>query len=141
MITPNADNPADNGTATTTGETTPPTTTVTPSRTSNLNKDPPSLKKARNYDDWVKLVTAWKGYSTIPKEKQGLALLLSLEDSPDAQDAVLELPMAQLNCEAGIDNAIAKLDNLFKRDDVLKRYGALEEFELYKRLDSVGYLY
>ena len=114
------------------------TTTNTTSRTLNLNKDPPSLKKARNYDDWVKLLRVWKGYTTVPPEKQALALLLSLEDSQDAQDAVLELPMEQLECDDGIDNAITKLDDLFKRDDVLKRYGALEEFELYKRMDSMS---
>ena len=63
------------------------TTTNAMSRTINLNKDPPSLKKARNYDDWVKLLKAWKGYTTVPLEKHGLALPLSLEDFQDAQDA------------------------------------------------------
>ena len=121
--------------------TTAPTTSTTTasasgSRTLNLNKDPPSLKDSKNYDDWVKLLEAWKEYTTVPKEKQGLALLLSLKD--EAQDAVLELSREELYCEAGIDNCIKKLDNLFKRDDVLKRFGALDEFETYKRLDSTS---
>ena len=83
-----------------------------------------------------KLVTSWKDYTTIPKEKQGIALLLSLED--EAQDAVLEVPMDQLKSDTSIDVAILRFDDLFKCDDVLKRYSALEEFESYKRPNNTS---
>ena len=95
------------------------------------NKEPPSLKTAKSYDDWIKLMTIWQAFTDLDKKKQGPALLLSLED--EAQDAALSLSQAEITSDDGVKKIIEKLDGLFKKDETLKKYHALDAFETYKR--------
>ena len=55
----------------------------------NHSKTPTSLSKAKNYQDWLKLIKICGNLSDLPKAKQGPAIVLSLEN--EALDAVLEL--------------------------------------------------
>ena len=56
------------------------------------NKSLLLFQKVKNYQDWLKLIRIWKYFSNLPKERQGPALDLSLEDEAlDALDARLEL--------------------------------------------------
>ena len=95
------------------------------------NKEPPSLKAAKSYDDWIKLMKIWQAFTDLDKKKQGPALLLSLED--EAQDAALSLPQDEITSDDGVKKIIEKLDGLFKKDETLKKYHALDSFETYKR--------
>ena len=56
---------------------------------STMNKSPPLL-----YDDWLKLITIWQEFTTLELEKQGPAIVLSLEG--EAQDTVLGLEPNQI---------------------------------------------
>ena len=97
---------------------------------------PPSLTKAKNYDDFKKLLNVWKIATDLPKEKQGAALLLSLED--EAQQAALRVTEADLSSEQGIDKVLAALDKLYRKDTTLQKFHALEKLEGYKRPQNLS---
>ena len=70
---------------------------------SNSNKTPPLLSKARTYNDWIKLLDIWTEFTELPKERQGPAVLFSLEDK--AQQAVLEtLSKEEISSQIGVAN-------------------------------------
>ena len=56
---------------------------------SHHSKTLPSLSKARNYQDWLKLIKIWRNFSDLTETKQGPAIVLSLEN--EVLDAVKEL--------------------------------------------------
>ena len=56
---------------------------------SYINKSPPLLKNTKSYNDWIKLLEIWCQFTSLEPEKQGPAIVLTLEG--EAQDAVLEL--------------------------------------------------
>ena len=72
----------------------------------------------------------------MPKERQGAAIFLSLED--EAQDAVLELSEGEISSETGVKNITDRLDKFFKKDETLQKYQALEAFETYRRSPSLS---
>ena len=81
---------------------------------SNFNKSPPILSKSKSYKDWLKLIEIWRAFSSLEPEKQGPAIVLSLEG--EAQEAILELDTAILVTNDGVDKIIPRLDkNLQKR--------------------------
>ena len=100
----------------------------------NHSKAPPSLSKCKKYDDWKKMIKIWCTYTDLPKERQGAAMFLSLEG--EAQDTVLELSDGEISSETGVKNIIDRLEKLFKKDETLQKYQALEAFETYPRPTS-----
>ena len=98
---------------------------------SNFNKCPPLLSKSKSYKDWLKLIEIWRTFSTLEPEKQGPAIVLSLEG--EAQEAILELDTATLVKKDGVDKIIARLNKIYKKDELCEKYNALESFETYKR--------
>ena len=103
---------------------------ITPSKYS-LTKDPPSLKDAKNYEDWLKLLKIWGLYTTIPPTKQGPSLILSL--TGEARDAALELKTEDISSANGVTNIITKLNSLYKADNTLKKFNTITNFENFKR--------
>ena len=99
--------------------------------TSTSYKTPPSLSNSKTYDDWIKLIDIWKEFTTLEKSKQGQAIVLSLQG--EAQDAVLELPASELASEDGVKKVIERLDKLYKKDELIERYSAIEAFDSYRR--------
>ena len=79
---------------------------------------PPSLSKAKNYDDWLKLVEIWQTVTDLETEKQGPVLLLSLEG--DAQEVALKIDKSNLIKPTGVKYVTDELDKLYKKDDTLK---------------------
>ena len=67
-----------------------------------LDQTPPSLSKVKNYQDWLKLIKIWRNFSDLSKAKQGLAIVLSLEN--EALDAVLELSEEVISGENEVDH-------------------------------------
>ena len=98
---------------------------------SNSLKTPPSLSKCKTYEDWLKLIKIWRKFSDLPVNRQGQALVLSLED--EALDAVLEIDESDISKENGIDFIIECLNRLFKKDSTVIKYQTLEAFMTFKR--------
>ena len=69
------------------------------------------------------------------KRRQGPAIVLSLEN--EALDAVLELEEEQISSENGVDVIINRLDRIYKKDETLENYRALEAFETFKRPNNM----
>ena len=95
------------------------------------DKAPPLLSSCKTYDDWVKLINLWQGYTTLEATKQASAIVLSLEGK--AQDAPLELETAALVKDDGVATLIKRLDKIFKKDELSQKFSCLENFESYKR--------
>ena len=103
---------------------------------SGNNKTPPSLSKAKNYQDWLKLIKIWRKFTDLPKPKQGPAIVLSLEN--EALDAVLEIDEGDISGDHGVDIIIERLDRIYKKDETLENYRALEAFETFKRPNDMN---
>ena len=71
------------------------------------NKSPPSLFNSKSYADWIKLREIWQKLTSLEPEKQGPAIVLSLEW--EAQDAILELSTNDITDKDGVDRIIARL--------------------------------
>ena len=46
---------------------------------SSHSDSPPLLQKCKSYQDWLKLLKIWRKFTTLPKTRQGPAIILSLE--------------------------------------------------------------
>ena len=100
------------------------------------DKAPPLLSTSKSYDDWVKLIKIWKDFTSLDKSKQALAIVLSLEDK--AQQAALEIDQADLIKDDGVDSLITRLDKIYKKDELSQKFSCLEDFESYKRPESLS---
>ena len=98
---------------------------------SKNSKTPPSLSKCKTYEHWLKLIMIWRKFSDLPANRQGPALVSSLED--EALDAVLEIDESDITKENGADFIIELLNRLFKKDSTVTTYQALEAFMTFKR--------
>lgn len=103
---------------------------------SNMNKSPPLLSKSKSHDDWLILVEIWRKFTTLEPEKQGPAIVLSLEG--EAQDAVSELDTNQISRTDGVAIIIDRLNKIYKKDELTQKYNALEAFETYKRKPTLS---
>ena len=103
---------------------------------SNSSKTPPSLSKCKTYEDWLKLIKVWRRFTDLPANRQGSALVLSLED--EALDAVLETDDEDIAKENGVDAIIERLSKLLKKDSTITKYQALEAFETFRRPASMS---
>ena len=95
------------------------------------NKTPPLLSKSKNYQDYIKKINIWSKITSIAKKDQGGAILLTLEN--EAEDKVLELDENDIICENGVDNIIKQLDKIYKNNETLEKFEALDNFETYRR--------
>ena len=94
-------------------------------------RTPPLLSEAKNYESYLKLLNVWRIATDLPKEKQGAALLLSLDN--EAQQAALRVDQTTLASENGVDKVIEELNKVYAKDKTLLKYKALEDLENYKR--------
>lgn len=95
------------------------------------NKTPPLLTKSKSYADYIKKLSIWSKITSIPKKDQGGAILLTLEN--EAEDKVLELDENDIICEQGVENIIKQLDKIYKKNETLEKFEALDKFETYRR--------
>lgn len=94
-------------------------------------KSPPVLAQCASYEIWLKELEIWQLYTSVPEEKQGPAIFLSLDGK--AREAVLELDVADLKGKEGVKNIIKKLDTLYKKDKIQVAYDAYDAFERFQR--------
>ena len=118
---------------------TPTITTTTTTQSSRGNKTPPSLQKAKSYDDWVKKLKVWKIVTCLPKCDQGGAILNSLEGAEgEAEDAILELTVEELTSENSVDLIVARLDKIFKKNETIEKFEIIDSFQTYSRPHHVS---
>ena len=55
----------------------------------SIRKTPPWLPGSNSYDGWLKLVDIWRKFTSLEPEKQGPAMVLSLEGEPKNKDQPL----------------------------------------------------
>ena len=80
------------------------------------NKSQPSLSNSKSYSDWLKLIEIWRKFISLEPEKQGPAIVLSLEG--EAQDAILELNTNYITDKDGVNKIIEHLNRLYKKDEL-----------------------
>ena len=102
----------------------------------NSNKAPPLLSSCKTYDDWRKMVRVWTNFTDLPPDKQGAAMFLSLNG--EALDAALELEEEVISGKDGVKSIMTHLDKLYKKDDTLSKFHALDSFETYKRPSTLS---
>ena len=60
---------------------------------------------------WKKDIQLWSSFTDLPKEKVAITVHLSLKGK--AQTATTELSIEELKCDAGLNNLLIKLNNVF----------------------------
>lgn len=100
------------------------------------NKVPPLLSKSKSYEDWVKKIKIWTKITSLPKTDLGGAVLMTLEG--EAEDKILELDESDIIAENGIENILKQLDILFKKNETVEKFNALDAFETYRRPSDLG---
>ena len=115
------------------------TTTSTTSKEKVDMKAPPSWNsKLLSYDSWRFEVELWNDWTTVPKEKRGRLVLVSLpiDDPSGARDKVriaLQNGDIDINCEDGVDEIIRELDKSYKKDELSVVCESWANFISYKR--------
>ena len=94
-------------------------------------KNPPQFEDSMEYEMWKKEGALWKTCCKLEKKEQGPALALSLQGK--ARMSVLELDVATLNTDDGVSQVIAKLDEIYLKDESQRKYLAMEAYEQYTR--------
>lgn len=100
------------------------------------DKAPPLLSASKSYEDWTKLITLWKGYTSLDVKKQASAIVLSLDGK--AQTAALEIPNADLIKDNGVETLIKKLDQIYLKDELSIKFDCVEKFENFKRKENTS---
>ena len=94
------------------------------------SKIPPLLSKSPVYTDWKKKIDIWSSFTSLEKEKQGAAVLLTLEGA--AEEAALELDVSVINSNDGLKSIVQQLGKLYLKDKTLEKLQALEAFDSYQ---------
>ena len=94
---------------------------------------PPAFTEDK-YDEWSRRVSFWKALTTIPANKQGLAIASSLTGK--ALEAVLQLEDDKINCADGYKNVMDKLDAVYKKNSLTQKIEDIESFENLRRDES-----
>ena len=91
------------------------------------SKIPPLLSKSPVYTDWKKKIDIWSLFTSLEKEKQGAAILLTLEGA--AEEAALELDVSVINSNDGLKSIIQQLDKLYLKDKTLEKFQAFDSYQ------------
>ena len=100
--------------------------------------DPPNLR-SKPYELYKQELLAWREVTELRKEKQGVAIALSLpeNDKNQIREKVFE-QIEDLKKEDGLDTLIAFLDAHLKKDDLADGLEKFEEFEDFQRLNGMN---
>ena len=83
------------------------------------------------FDFWLNEVKVWQAVTDLKLKKQGPAVDLSLQGR--RRDVALEIPIAQLGADDGLDQLLVKLKDVFGKETVDQQYEAYELFESMRR--------
>ena len=99
----------------------------------SLYKNPPEFNsKLKPYDQYVEELRAWCIVTDLAKEKQGIAIALSLpeNDPSGVRDEVFnEITLANLNNEEGVNTLINYFNRLFLKDELSELYECYIKFD------------
>ena len=88
------------------------------------------------FDFWLNEVKVLQAVTDLTVKKQGLAFALCLQGR--RRDVALEIPIAQLGADDGLDQLLVKLRDVFGKETVDQQYESYELFESIRRSsDSV----
>ena len=96
------------------------------------DKAPPELEKSKTYNDWRKLIELWTNFTSLPKAKQASAIIFS-SLTVEVQEAVLEIPNAEINSDEGVAKVLDRLDKLYKKDSLIEKIEAIDAYENFSR--------
>ena len=97
--------------------------------------DPPNLS-SKTYELYRQELIAWREVTELRKEKQGIAIALSLPENDKTQirEKVFDqIPIDDLKEDDGLNTLIAFLDDHLKKDDLADGLEKFEEFEDFQR--------
>lgn len=97
--------------------------------------DPPSLR-TKSYELYRQELLAWREVTDLRKDKQGVAIALSLpeDDKAKIREKVFEqISLVDLKKDDGLDILIGFLDKHLKKDDLADSLEKFEEFEDFDR--------
>ena len=99
----------------------------------SLYKNPPEFNnKLKPYDQYVEELRAWCIVTDLAKEKQGIAIALSLSenDPSGVRDEVFnKITLANLNNEEGVNTLINYFKRLFLKDELSELYECYIKFD------------
>ena len=101
--------------------------------------NPPSLTKSKNYEWFKQEVLAWSEITELKRDKQGIAVALSLpeEDENQIKDKVFDqIPIDDLKDDSGLDILLAFLDKHLGKDDLVDSLDKFEDFDEFSRKDG-----
>ena len=102
----------------------------------NYRRAPPALKlEVQSYVMWRKDVEIWCLLTSLPAEKQGLELYMSLDQK---FKAFVNLSVQVLNKADGVATLLKKLDELLLRDKDTLSYEAFENFDRFYKSDNMS---
>ena len=88
------------------------------------------------HETWKIEIAVWRLVRELSKKKQALAVTLSLEGQARAK--ALELDVADINKDDGLDTLIKELDLLSKKETVDLAYKAYTNFDKYRKTKDVN---
>eukprot|EP00112_Aurelia_sp_Birch-Aquarium-sp1_P025637 Seg862.2 transcript_id=Seg862.2/GoldUCD/mRNA.D3Y31 product="hypothetical protein" protein_id=Seg862.2/GoldUCD/D3Y31 len=105
-------------------------------------KTPPAFDvESKSYSRWVEELKARTELTNVKKDKQGLAVALSLpeKDSSNIRDKVFsDLSLDQLKGDDGVKKLMEFMDKLFKKDQLSEAYEAFSDFKRFKRKETMA---
>ena len=103
----------------------------------SMRISPPDLAKCKTYERYKQELLAWRKVTDVAKDKQAIAIALSLPHDPDQagiRDQVFEeLDMADLSKDTGLETLMTFLDGKLGVDDLADSLAKFEDFEDYCR--------
>ena len=97
--------------------------------------NPPTFSKAKSYELYKQEVLAWQEITDLAKEKQGVAIALSLPEDDDSQireKVFSQVKLDDLKKEDGLATLITFLDKHLAKDDLtdsLEKFDSFDDFE------------
>ena len=91
---------------------------------------PPEFSKSKSYERYKQELTAWREVTDLKKEKQGIAIALSLPENDNIREKVFdELDIDDLKKNDGLDTLMLFLDAQLGKDDLVDSLEKFEDFE------------